>query len=187
MWGIALPAIVLLATVLVGCGLGARPGQTGTDSAATVSGPSQGMDLPVGPEVGLRGPDFTLEDLAGQQVSLSGYRGRPVLVNFFATWCGPCAKELPVIQAAAEREQATGLTALLIDVQEDRATVQRFASRLRLTSPILLDTTADIFYDKYRVPGLPATYFLDREGVVRVRVVTALEEADLEAGLAAIR
>ena len=66
-------------------------------------------------------------------MSLGDYRGRPVLINFFASWSGPCIKELPMLQAAQGRERAGGLATVLIDLQKDRPTVQRFTNRLGLT------------------------------------------------------
>ncbi|MBI4213372.1 MAG: TlpA family protein disulfide reductase [Chloroflexi bacterium] len=149
--------------------------------------PKIDADMPVGPQVDQRAPDFTLEDLTGQAVSLGQYRGRPVLLNFFATWCTPCLKELPHLQAAHQREQDSGLAVLLVNLQEDRPTVQRFANRLGLTARILTDPSGDVFYEAYRVVGLPATFFIDRSGVVRARFLQPIEEPDLAAGLAAIK
>lgn len=174
-----LGAFLVCAIVTAGC--------LAPSSGLATKSSDQDVDLPVGTGVGQRGPDFTLESLAGGPASLSDYRGRPVVINFFASWCGPCIKELPMIEAAYARERSGNLAVLLLNLQEDRPTVQRFASRLALTAPILLDVNGDVFYDGYRVLGLPSTFFLDRAGVVRARVLTELTEADLEAGLAAIR
>lgn len=173
-------ALLALCLVLTsGCLPSAGRGSTVTSA--------EGAILAVGPEIGNRAPEFTLESLGGQPVSLSDFSGRPVVINFFASWCAPCIKELPMLEAAQERERAGGLATLLIDLQEDRPTVQRFTNRLGLSAPVLLDTSAEVFYDKYRVPGLPATYFVDREGIIRARIFAELDEGRLESGLAAIR
>jgi len=109
-------------------------------------------------------PDFTLPDPGGNPVSLSEWRGRPVLINFWATWCGPCEVEMPTIQAAYEKHQADGLIVLAVAVEDNADDVRRFFDSYGLTfQPVLDDgTTAR----SYAVFGLPTSFFVDAEGQI---------------------
>lgn len=109
-------------------------------------------------------PEFTLQSLQGDQVSLSELRGQVVLINFWATWCGPCRLELPAVQA---RYNQGGFAVLAVDFNESAEQVQTFADELGLDLPILLDPGGKV-QELYRVRGYPTTFIVDREGIIRV-------------------
>ncbi len=120
---------------------------------------------PVGLEVGYTAPDLALADLKGNAVRLSDLRGRPVMLNFWAVWCGFCRVELPEMQAVYEDYQDSGFTILAIDMQEDPAEVSAFVEELGLTFPVLIDTQGEVARS-YRIRGLPTSYFIGPDGVV---------------------
>lgn len=112
-------------------------------------------------------PDFTLLDLDGNTFSLSDFRGQPVVVNFWATWCAPCRIEMPALQEAYEKYQDQGLVILALD-QDEPADIARafFYDEMGLTFTPLLDENSAVSstYGSYSV--LPSTYFVDRQGLV---------------------
>ncbi len=120
---------------------------------------------PVGVTVGRRAPELQLENLAGEQVRLSDLRGQPVLINFWAVWCGFCRIELPEMQEVYEAYRDQGFVILAVDVQEERSEVKPFAEELGLTFPILLDRRGEVSRS-YRIRGLPTSYFVDGDGVI---------------------
>lgn len=137
------------------------------------------------PVVGRRAPDFTLPDLDGRPVTLRSYLGTPLVLNFYATWCGPCRFELPAFQEIATRYVDRGLRFLLIDLQEEPADVRRFLDELKVSLPSVIDETGEVT-KLFRVRGLPATFFLDRGGVIRAAQLGALDERLLEMGVGKI-
>lgn len=108
-------------------------------------------------------PEIVLRNLAGETVALSGYRGRPVMINFWATWCGPCRLEMPLFQNAHETNE--DLVVLAVNSLEPPATVQPYVDAMGLTFPVVLDETGR-YSLIYRVDALPTTIFVDRDGVV---------------------
>ena len=122
-------------------------------------------------KVGERAPDFALEDAAtGRLVRLSDYRGKTVLLNFWATWCVPCRSEMPDLQRAYEAGAGSGEVVVLgVDDREPGSVVIAFARELRVTFPLLLDRASEV-RAQYGVVGLPATFFVDREGVLRTQL-----------------
>lgn len=141
--------------------------------------------LSEGLEPGQLAPDFELVGLDGTPVRLSEWRGRPLLVNFWATWCGPCRQEMPLLQAAAERYADQGLVVVGVDVGEPAEAVADYARGLGIQFPILLDSTQDVS-DLYRVYGLPTSFFLDRQGVVDFHLIGPLDARTLERQLDSI-
>ena len=119
-------------------------------------------------KVGEAAPDFVLEDAStGRAVKLSDYRGRPVVLNFWATWCVPCRSEMPDLQRAYEqRAQSGDLVVIGVDDKEPANVVTAFTHDLGVTFPILLDRTSNV-RSHYGVVGLPGTFFIDRNGVIR--------------------
>jgi peroxiredoxin len=126
--------------------------------------------------VGAPAPDFALVDLDGKAVKLSDYRGRAVLVNFWATWCGPCEAEMPLLQDRYTTYHGSGLEILAVNIGEDEATIRPYVEDLGLDFAIVLDPELAV-NDDYRVLGYPTTITIDRDGnVVDVHVGAWLDE-----------
>lgn len=121
------------------------------------------------PLVGGPAPDFTLKDLEGRSVSLADHRGKVVLLNFWATWCEPCKKEMPEMQAAYEKLKDRGFVILAVNFGEDPDPAAAFGHHGRLTFPILLDPRVQVAA-RYEVVTLPVSFYIDSEGMVRERV-----------------
>ncbi|MBF6600022.1 MAG: TlpA family protein disulfide reductase [Dehalococcoidia bacterium] len=123
-------------------------------------------------EVGRVAPDFLLERADGGTLRLSDLRGRPVLVNFWATWCPPCRKEVPEIVKAYTANQAAGFVVVGVDLQENAGATNSFASEFGMKFPIVIDRTGEVG-QTWRIggpiKGIPSSYFIDRQGVVRAR------------------
>lgn len=138
-----------------------------------------------GNPVGQRAPDFTLPALDGSSYTLSDIHDRPVLINFWATWCAPCRSEMPVIEAAYQAHKSNGLIVLAVDVEENPEVAEAFAGWLGITFPVLDDGSGEISR-RYRVTALPTSFFVDVDGVVRAWQAGAMNEAVLDQHLAAI-
>jgi cytochrome c biogenesis protein CcmG/thiol:disulfide interchange protein DsbE len=110
-------------------------------------------------------PGFTLERLdgAGGTLSLEELRGKPLVVNFWASWCIPCKDEAPVLQETYERYRDQGLVVLGIDAQDFRKDARRFMERFGLTYPVVYDGKGST-HGKWGVTGFPETFFVDRQG-----------------------
>lgn len=121
---------------------------------------------------------FELEDLNGETVHLTDLRGKVVVINFWATWCGPCRIEMPVLEEYHHRYEPE-MTVLGINVQESREAVEAYVSELGLTFPILLDEEGKVS-SLYRVRGYPSTYILDGEGIIRYQHIGQISEAQLQ-------
>ena len=110
--------------------------------------------------------EFQLTDLAGQTHALSQYRGKIVLLNFWATWCKPCTKEMPAMQEAYDRLKDKGLVVLAVDELEEIDQVRAHIKEYGHTFPVLLDPDNDVA-NLYGVYGLPVTVFIDQRGTVQ--------------------
>ena len=169
---------LLIGGIVVGLGLGLltllylrdnRPGQPSIDMA-------QAGRLPAAPKAGSAAPDFDLESLSGERLRLQDLSGKPVVINFWATWCIPCEAEMPLLQESYERNP--GLEVLAINFAEPSADVQAFVDKHGLTFDILLDPRA-IVQSLYRVRGYPTTYFVDGEGVIQGVHIGVLSQRQL--------
>ncbi len=110
-------------------------------------------------------PDFELHDLAGQAVRLRDFRGRVVLLNFWATWCVPCREEMPALQGLAQELGPRGLAVVGVNLKEPRSRVEAFVREHGLRFPVLLDAEGRSS-ERYQVFALPATFLVDRRGAL---------------------
>ncbi|MEY4704943.1 MAG: Thiol-disulfide oxidoreductase [Nitrospirota bacterium] len=132
---------------------------------AIVSGTAWSMGSRV-PVVGTQAEDFQLVDLSGKVQSLSQYRGKIVLLNFWATWCKPCTTEMPAMQASLDKLQDKGFVVLAINELEDDAKVREHVKQNGHTFPVLMDR-ANKVANQFGVFGLPVSVFIDENGIVQ--------------------
>ncbi len=111
-------------------------------------------------------PDFTLRTLDGRNLRLHEQRGRVVLVNFWATWCGPCRQEMPLLNQLFQKYRGSGFTLLGVNVDEDPRKAQAVASQLGLAFPVLLDADKAVS-QRFELASMPSTVLIDRDGRVR--------------------
>ena len=121
-------------------------------------------------------PDFALQDLEGQTVTLSDLRGSPVMLNFWATWCGPCRHEMPFIQQIYEEWLDKGLVLLTINLRETPAKVEEFMQSNGLSFPALLDRDGSVSLE-YNVSGIPTTFFIDKDGIIQEKRIGSFSSA----------
>jgi len=123
-------------------------------------------------DIGRTPPDFILETPDGAVMRFSDLRGRPVLVNFWASWCAPCQREMPDIVRAWTAYREHGLVVLAVNLQENVGAVRTFADDFGMEFPIVIDRNGQVA-DAWRiggpVEGIPASYFVDASGIVRAR------------------
>ena len=154
------PALLLLAS----CGPGSRPAARAPLSPQAVADQIRKAGIDV-PNRDLPSQDFTLESLGGDKVSLSSFKGKVVLLSFWATWCGPCKQEMPEMQALYQKLKGRGFEVVAVDMMEDKATVSDFVKKNGYTFPILLDTTGEVggggLYD---ARAIPTNYIVDKTG-----------------------
>ncbi len=131
-------------------------------------------------------PDFTLTNLAGQPVALSDYSGKVILVNFWATWCPSCISELPDYEQVYQRYggQADDFVVLGVNLQEGQTQVEDYVTGLGLTFPVLLDEDGHVTTRQYQVTGMPASFIIDRRGVIFYRHLGPMSVETLQAKLA---
>ena len=124
-------------------------------------------------------PDFTLKTPTGETVTLSQLRGHPVLINFWAAWCGPCKSEMPAIQATYDLHRNAGLVVLGVNQGESKDEVTAFAQANHLTFTMLLDGDGKVG-DAYQVKAIPASFFVNSDGTLRETHVGSMESAEIE-------
>jgi peroxiredoxin len=130
-----------------------------------------------GVEVGDRAPEFAATSLTGEEISFRDYLGQVVLVNVWATWCGPCRVEMPPIQAAYEHYKEQGFTVLAVSIDagpRSEEKVRQFVEEYGLTFPVLLDPEGEIRRILQTI-GVPETFVLNREGRIAKRLIGAAD------------
>lgn len=135
-------------------------------SAAPASATTGGL-IP-SPREGFPAPDFTLDTLTGDQITLSDLRGMVVVVNLWTSWCPPCRAEMPAIENVYQANKERGLEVLAVNstYQDSETSAAAFVQELGLTFPILLDRDGSVS-NRYQLRALPTTYFIDRQGTIR--------------------
>ena len=131
--------------------------------------------------VGSLAPDFTTQTLDGTAVRLSQYRGRPVLLNFWATWCAPCQDEMPLIQRASDIYHAQGLQVLAVDYQQTNISAMKtFLRKVDAHFPAVFDPAGQIAGEYGVTLGLPVSIFIGRSGKVEFIQVGQMSNAVLQ-------
>lgn len=168
----------------------------GDATAGTVDDTSQGDSVAASeapftsPLNGKLAPSFTLQDLSGKQVSLASFKGRPLVVDFWATWCEPCKVEIPWFEKLHDQYAKDGLEILGVstdDLDRDdpaklftqKRDISEFVSKMRMNYPVLL--SAESVEDQYRIDATPTTFFIDRNGKIVASTVGLVSRDEIEA------
>ncbi len=125
------------------------------------------LDLPVGTKVGELAPNFTGTTLDGETIRLSDLRGKTVLINVFASWCGPCRLEMPHLVEAADQFGDQEVVFIGINLQENPEAVEAFRDEFNVQFPLVLNEDGSLTNNLYTPIGLPTSWFIDQDGVVR--------------------
>lgn len=165
--------LLLLVAGLVACGSG-----SGRSGDADTRGVAQQ------PQAETAAPDFTLRDLQGRRVSLASLRGRPVLIDFWATWCAPCVHQIPVLNSVhAHYGERVAVLGIAVDVGGAKA-VAPFAADHDIQYRVLLGDES--LAQRYGAPGFPSLYLIDPKGGIQATHVGVASEQDLDAALAGL-
>jgi cytochrome c biogenesis protein CcmG/thiol:disulfide interchange protein DsbE len=141
--------------------------------------------VPVGARIGDPAPDIGLADLDGRPVRLADLRGHPVIVNFWASWCGPCVEEFPLLQQALERHRQDGLVVLGVVFRDRSEDARAFMARMGADWTAAVDP-GEAVAQRYGIYAPPESFFINRDGVVAGRQIGQLSAADLDRQLATI-
>ncbi len=169
----------VIALMMVGFGflaLGISFFMTQRDSASYAS-TTEFSTVPA--EVDFPVPELTLTTLAGDEASLSDYRGSVVLVNLWATWCPPCTEEMPTLKAFYEKYHSQGFELIAIDQGETLEAVVPFVKEFALPFPVWLDTGSQAGI-VFKTMNLPSSYVIDRTGQVRFMWIGGISKRNLE-------
>ena len=119
-------------------------------------------------------PDFTLQDTRGVTHTLSDYRGRPVIINFWTTWCPPCREELPSMNRAWQMIEEEGIAMLAINMGEDEDTIFIFSADYPTDFTVLMDQSGEVI-EQWPVRGLPTTFVIAPDGTIAYRAIGSRE------------
>lgn len=111
-------------------------------------------------------PDFALKSSSGENLRLSEYRGDVVMINFWATWCGPCRQEMPLLDELYTRYERVGFSLLGVNIDDDSRRAMQMIEELGVSFPVLFDARKEVS-ELYEVEAMPVTVLVDREGNVR--------------------
>jgi len=155
-------------------------------SGLVMAGGSVGCTPAQGTQIGNLAPDFQLSGLDGQTISLSDFRGKPVLINFWASWCNPCRAEMPFLQRMHEEWADKGLVILAGDIGESPSRVNKFVESFGLSFLVLLDARQEVARE-YNIRSIPTTFFIDKNGKIQDMKIGAFSsKAEIERRLSKI-
>ena len=166
--------LLVVALLLCGCGPKAMEPSITTEAPNTTTQAATNINI----------PDFIVFDSDAAPHSLSDYIGKPIVLNFWGSWCGPCKSEMPGFQAAYE-DLGDQVQFLMIDVGETPDEAEAFLAQAGYTFPVLFDVNGHATY-AYQISAVPATFFISAEGEIVDAHVGAMAEADLRTAIEAI-
>jgi cytochrome c biogenesis protein CcmG/thiol:disulfide interchange protein DsbE len=143
---------------------------------------TQRLETGIVPPPNATAPDFSLTTFDGQTVHLADLRGKPVVVNFWASWCVPCQDEQPTLQTLAKQYQPRGVVFIGVDIQDTRHDALGFLQQYGVTYPEVVDPTGAV-YINYGVVGVPETYLISRSGTISQKIVGPVDASTLAASL----
>jgi peroxiredoxin len=166
-------------------------GAATADGTGTVTLPADKNTTgrPPSTDIGRAAPDFVLHTADGSTLRLSDLQGKPVLVNFWASWCTPCRQEMPEIVRAYDTQKSGAFAVVAVDLQENSDAVRSFAQEFGMTFPIVIDRNGgigDSWHIGGPIQGIPSSYFLDASGVVQARSYGPLTADTLKENLAKV-
>ncbi|HLO04009.1 MAG TPA: redoxin domain-containing protein [Symbiobacteriaceae bacterium] len=136
-------------------------------------------------KVGQAAPNFEVVDLDGKPVSLASLKGRPVVINFWATWCPPCRREMPEFEAVLAQHKDSDLAFYALNVGESKLAVESFLQQVGVKLPVLLDQN-DMAQNAFKILPLPATFFIDRTGRITAISESQMTRVQIESEIAQI-
>lgn len=139
---------------------------------------------PVGIEEGQVAPDFEFSAFDGRRLRLSDFRGRPLVLNFWASWCAPCRAEMPLLEAALRSHADAGLAVIGVNNGERYETASRFLERLDVSLTAYAYDPDGAVVRRYGILGMPTTFFIDRDGVITAVITGALTQTLLDKAVA---
>ncbi|AQQ53656.1 thiol-disulfide oxidoreductase ResA [Planococcus lenghuensis] len=136
--------------------------------------------------VGDKAPEFALTDLDGNEHRLSEYRGEGVFLNFWGTWCKPCAREMPAINSQYEVFKDQGVNVLAVNIDQSEFEVQSYADRYGMTFPVAIDESKSVM-EAYSVVPLPTTVLINSEGIVTDIITREMTEEEIAGFMESIK
>jgi thiol-disulfide isomerase/thioredoxin len=165
-----LSVLVIISVFLIGCEKKEKTSPPVDNTKTQVK-----QELRESPEEGFIAPGFTLQNLSGTSVNLNDFRGRVVLLNFWATWCGPCRKEIPALEKLYQAKKGPGFEILAVSLDKtSQDKVASFVNSNQMEFPILLNPDGDVG-GRYWVRGIPTSFLLDKQGIIKWKVVGGRE------------
>ncbi len=168
----------LLVCMVFAMGLLSCEGKKESNPAKKKSQISSTPQLKESPQEEFLAPSFSLQDLGGMQISLSDFKGKVVILNFWATWCAPCRREIPSLERLYQLRKDKGFEILAVSV--DRASLSKVASfvaNYQMSFPVLADQRGAVG-QRYWAKAIPTSFLLDKKGVIRWKVVGTREWDD---------
>ena len=164
LWLLLAAVIILIVTVAVIDRI-THSNKAVYSAQATASQPAAQNDVKVGNRIGFTAPDFTLNTIDNKQISLRDYRGKPVILNFWATWCGPCRYEVPSFKAFYDKYPEEAVVIIAVNTQDNPESALSYAKADGLKFVIPVDPRG-VVANQYNVRGMPTTFFINGTGVI---------------------